>query len=327
VVVLNHNGERFLGPCLDSVLQQRDVEFDVIFVDNGSTDGSVVFVRQQFPAVRIIALGRNSGVAAGYNAGMQAVTGEFIVVLNNDTHVQAGWLRALHDAANTDPTIGAVSSLLCRDDQPDVIDSAGIALNVTGYAWDYLSGCPRTDAGLSARRVFGASAGAALYRRAMLLDVGMFDERFFAYLEDVELAWRARLRGWHAVVAPDAVVLHRHSATSGEGSRFKRWHLGRNRVWLLTQVYPNPSCWCYLPLIAGYDLLASVYHLLVWRDTSAVLGRVRGLRDLGPALRRRAEIQRNRTARWRDVRAAFSPLEGPRALRRRAEYRARPALR
>src|SRR5206468_2274482 len=113
-------------------------------------------------------------------------------------------------------------------------NSCGIAIDPAGIAWDRYGGSP-TSAVDRDREVFGPCAGAALYRRAMLEDVGLFDGDFFAYLEDVDLAWRARLRGWGCVLEPVAVVRHAHSATLGEGSPFKRYLLGRNKVWVLAK--------------------------------------------------------------------------------------------
>lgn len=324
VIVLNFDGALLLERCLSSVMQQTDVPFELIVVDNGSSDRSLALVEEQFPDARIIALPENRGVAAGYNAGLRAARGRLLVVLNNDTAVCSGWLRALVDAAGSDRRIGSVASLLCRADAPGVIDSAGICVDITGSAWDQFGGEPRSRVGTSPREVFGACAGAALYTRAMLDDVGLFDPDFFAYLEDVDLAWRARLRGWQTLLQPNAVVLHVHSATAREGSPFKLWHLGRNRVWLLFRTYPAPFCWYALPLIVAYDVMASLYALLVRRDLHALRGRVRGLGTLHRQISHRASIQRRRSVAWSALRPLLQPLEAPWAIRKRYAYLSAP---
>jgi GT2 family glycosyltransferase len=124
--------------------------------------------------------------------------------------------------------------------------------------------------------VFGPCAGAALYRREMLDKVGWFDEDFFAYLEDVDLAWRARRAGWRCLYVPRARVLHRHSATGREGSPFKSYHLGRNKVWLVLKNYPFGRLWYGLALVLFYDLSAVLYALVARRDVHALRGRVAG---------------------------------------------------
>ena len=135
--------------------------------------------------------------------------------------------------------------------------------------------------------IFGPCAGAALYRRAMLDEIGLFDESFFAYLEDVDLAWRGRAAGWRCLYAPAARVLHRHSATAGEGSPFKRRQLGRNKVWLIAKNYPFRQLWWAAPLVILYDLAAVLYALVTRRDTQALRGRLSGLVTVLPRLRQR----------------------------------------
>jgi GT2 family glycosyltransferase len=140
--------------------------------------------------------------------------------------------------------------------------------------------------------VFGASAGAALYRRAMLEEIGLFDQAFFMYLEDVDLAWRAQLAGWKALYAPQAVVYHLHSATAGQGSAFKRRLLGRNKLWLMAKNYPRHGLMRYLPAIVAYDAMAVAYTLLFQRDINPLKGRIEGLKGLRPMMKKRRRVQR-----------------------------------
>ncbi len=210
----------------------------MLLVDNGSTDGSAEHVRRRWPAVRVLEAGRNLGFAAGNNAGMREARGRHIVLINNDTRARPGWLRGLVETAESDPRIGAVASKLVFMDRPHVIQNAGSLVLTDGSGAD--RGTGEEDHGQYERReeVFAACGGAALYTRAMLDDVGLFDEAFFNYYEDTDLSWRMRLRGWKVVYEPAAVVEHVHSATGVEWSPFFIFHVDRNRLFMILKNAP-----------------------------------------------------------------------------------------
>ena len=204
---------------------------------------------------------------------------------------------------------------------PEIIDSAGVSLDPLGIAWDRGAGAPVRDDDADGE-IFGASAGAALYRRELLQATGGFDERFFAYLEDVDLAWRARWLGWKARYVPTARVRHMHSATWAEDSPLKTYHLGRNKVWLIAKNYPLGPLLRWLPLILAYD--AASLPVTVWRQRSlaAVRGRLAGLRRLPEIWRSRGHLQPSRNAprrhaTWSELRKAMEPLRSPLAIWRR----------
>lgn len=292
VVILNWNGRRYLYDCLTSLQAQTYTDFEVIMVDNGSTDGSVEWVAEHFPLVRMICNETNVGFAAGNNQAIRASQAEFVVTLNNDTRVEPDWLASLVAAVEEDPSVGMCASKMLFADQSEIINSTGISLDPVGIAWDRRGGEPDDGVEAAPVKVFGPCAGAALYRRTMLDQVGLFDEDFFAYLEDVDLAWRARLAGWHCLYVPQARVYHVHSATAGEGSPFKNRLLGRNKVWTIAKNYgPGGRLLLYLPLILLYDLAAVLYALVVRRDFSPLQGRLEGLRGLPGIWRRRREVQ------------------------------------
>ena len=239
VVVVNLNGKRFLETCLRA-LEAQEVEggIEVILVDNASTDGSRDFVADAFPGVRVLAAPRNLGFAAGNNLGIRAAQGEHVVLLNNDTRPDPGWLAALVTAAESGGRVGAVTSKLVFMDRHGVIQNAGGVLLSDGSGADRGSG--EADRGQYDRpeEVFGACGGAVLLARAMLADVGLFDERFFAYYEDTDLSWRMRLRGWRVLYEPRARVEHVHSGTSVEWSPFFVFHADRNRLFMLLKNAP-----------------------------------------------------------------------------------------
>ncbi|MBI2939503.1 MAG: glycosyltransferase family 2 protein [Chloroflexi bacterium] len=316
VVVVNWNGRPHLERCLPALLAQTYRPVEVIVVDNGSSDGSASSVRRAFPGVQVREMAENLGFAAGSNEGIRCSRGTYVATLNNDTIPEPGWLAALVEAAESDPRVGLVASKMLFFDRPTIVNSAGICIDRAGIAWDRRGGQP-DDPHEPPASVFGPCAGAALYRRAMLDDVGLFDEEFFCYLEDVDLAWRARLAGWECRYAPGARVLHHHSATSGEGSAFKRFHLGRNKVWLLAKNMDAVDLVRYLPIILGYDLIGLGTTLLSPRASvtnvapriAALVGRLAGIIRIGVALRARRQVKRRLTRQT--MAPHFEPLVFP----------------
>lgn len=311
VVIANYNGRRYLEPCLSALFRQSYPLVEVVLVDNASTDGSAEWVQRPFPRVQIIPHSTNVGFAAAMNAGIRATRTPLVATLNNDTVAEPDWLLNLVSVLQRDPQAGMAASKMLFVSMPRTINSAGISLDRVGIAWDRCGG--RADDADTDQivEVFGACAGAALYRRAMLDQIGLFDEDFFAYLEDVDLAWRAQLAGWRALYVPTARVTHWHSATSGEGSPFKSRLLGRNKVWLIAKNYPAPYLYGYLPAIIAYDVMAVGYALLKRRDLSSLQGRLAGLRALPVALRKRKQVQSLRRVPARAVMRRMEPLMAP----------------
>lgn len=217
VIIVNWNARRYLERCLESLQAQSYADLELIVVDNGSTDGSVEMLRQRFAEVIVLAERENLGFAEGGNRGIQASSGEWICLLNNDTVVEPGWAQAMADAAARAPAeCGMLQSLLLYLERPDTINSTGIVLNEDGGGEDRAGGLPRTQAA-EAAEIFCPTAGAAAYRRGMLEQIklagGYFDPRHFMYFEDLDLGWRGRLAGWSARYVPEAVVHHRWHGT------------------------------------------------------------------------------------------------------------------
>lgn len=317
IIIVNHNGVRFLPRCLTSLQAQSYPDFEVIVVDNASTDSSVQLVRDRFPEVRLIDAGRNLGFAAGSNLGIRSTDARLIATLNNDTWVEPDWLANLVQIMHSDARIGTCASKMLFANRPDIINSAGVAVNVAGIAWDRLGGSVDGHAAAQPTDVFAACAGAALYRRQMLDDVGLFDPEFFIYLEDVDLSWRGQLRGWRTVYVPAARVYHVHSATSRESSPLKNFHLARNRIWMVVKNYPGPQFWLYLPLLLLYDLTTVPYSALLRGDAAPLRGRASALKGLPAIWRKRQAVQRRRRASFARLRTRLSPLENPLHLVRR----------
>jgi len=246
VFVLNWNGRAHLEACLRGLAAQTWRDFDLFVIDNGSSDGSILWLREQdIHPLLLLELGTNRGFAGGNAAGLRALPQEteYVVLLNNDTAPEPGWLGALVKAAKEDSRRGAVASLLV-DWEGKQIDSAGIGLRVTGRGYQRYRRCPRS-AGSNSCLVFGACAGAALYRRSMLDEVGFLDERFFMNGEDTDLSFRARLMGWDVWYCSEAVVRHRISASQNLGSTSSVFLNERNWIWSVAKCMPISLLWKY----------------------------------------------------------------------------------
>jgi GT2 family glycosyltransferase len=269
IIIVNYNGERFLDKCLAAVHAQTypSDRREVIVVDNGSRDDSLSCLAK-YPGVRLIAAERNWGFARGNNEAFRQSRGELIALLNNDTVADPRWLEASVEALAGDPTIGGMASKILLRDEPGIINSTGLTLYRDGRGGD--RGYREPDRGQfdQTTEVFGGCGASVLLRRALLDDVGFFDERFFMYYEDLDLAWRAHLRGWRFAYAPRSVVHHVHCGTSGEWSPFFLYHVERNRVFVSLKNAP----W----LLAARSLAVFTaraarkwYRVLALRDRSA----------------------------------------------------------
>ena len=300
VVIVTWNGLRHLQRCLPALQVQTGVTFETIVVDNGSTDGTAEWLQSAYPQIAVKRLVSNHGFAAANNIGFGLARADLIATLNNDAVPDPDWLRLLVGTAREHPEAGSFGSRIVLDRDPNVIDSAGVVTDVLGIAWDRHNA---ERVGLDAAgEVFGACAGAALYRKKLLDETGGFDPAFFAYLEDVDLAWRARWRGWSARYVPEARVVHAHSATGMEESAFKTFHLGRNKVWTIAKNHPLRALLIYGPLLVAYDLASLPITMARQRNLAALRGRLAGLRALGPVLRQRKREATQRRASWNDIR-------------------------
>jgi GT2 family glycosyltransferase len=294
VIVLNYNGRDWLGPCLTALsTQSRAPAFEVVLADNGSTDGSVDFVRERFPLAVIVEHGRNLGFAGGNNAAAQIARGSVLVFLNNDTVPASDWLSRLYGvyAAVVQPAL--VTSKIVRLDRPDVIDSAGDGYLRAGGAFKQAHGEPAATAGMT-REVFGACGAAFMIGRDLFERLGGFDERFFMVYEDVDLSYRARLAGARCFLAADASVRHAGSATLGTLSASAVFHGQRNLEWTWIKNTPGGLLIKSLPAHALYSLAGVGHYVVKGRGVSAISGKIAALLGLPRVLAERRAIQQTR---------------------------------
>ena len=290
VVILNFNGKRYLEDCLTSVLSQTFRDFEVIIVDNGSSDGSAEYLGTNYPWVKVVKNTRNLGFAEGTNTGIRQAKGEYILTLNNDTQMDNRFLECLERVMKSDKSVGmcAPKMLFCDGR----INSVGICLSRSGAAWD--RGMSEPDKGQynSQEEVFGPCAGAALYRKKMLEEIGLFDEDFFLYMEDVDLAFRGRLAGWKCLYVPDAKVHHVYGGTTGFGSDLSVYYGNRNILWYVAKDFPGKLLIKSLPWIIGRSLAVVPYYARMGKGRIILKSKLDSLRGLPRMLRKRSIVVR-----------------------------------
>ena len=294
IVVLNYNGLRYLDDCLSSLAMQTIRDFEVIVVDNASTDGSVEHIEANFPWVRLVINKKNLGFAGGTNSGIRAARGELIFTFNNDARADSRLLEHLQKPMS-DPNMANSKVGVCAAKMlfPDGrINSAGICVSRSGAAWD--RGMFESDEGQYnlQEEVFGACAGAALYRKKMLDEIGLFDEDFFLYMEDVDLAFRGRLAGWKCIYVPEAVVYHHHGGTAGFGSDLSIYYGNRNVIWYAIKDFPTRLLITSLPFILARNLAVIPYYALRGQGRVILKSKLDALLGIPKMLGKRQRVQR-----------------------------------
>jgi GT2 family glycosyltransferase len=308
VIVPSLNGAHLLPACLNSLASQSYPNVEVIVADGASTDGTNDLLARHYSTVRLIALRRNLGFTGNVNAGLRAARGEVLCLLNNDAQADADWVAACVDALASRPELGSVASKVLYADGR-TINSAGDLLHRDGSPSQRGNGQTDSPQWDFPTPVFGAMGGAAAYRRAMLQDVGLLDEQFFMYLEDVDLAFRAQLRGWSCRYEPHARVTHIGGASGG--GLLESFYNGRNLIRLLAKDLPTGLVRRMLPGIVRYQSERARQALAAWRGTAAratLRGQLVGLAELPRHLADRPPIQRQRCISDDALYALLSPL-------------------
>jgi GT2 family glycosyltransferase len=290
VVVLNFNGKQYLHDCLTSLALQTCGDYEVIVVDNGSCDASVEYLRSNFPWVKVVRNEENLGFAEGTNSGIRKARGDLIITLNNDTKVDKNFIKHLTKPMCAHADVGMCASKMLLPEGK--INSTGICISRSGAAWDRGMFEPDTGQYDQREEVFGPCAGAALYRKAMLEEIGLFDEDFFLYMEDVDLAFRGRLAGWKCVYVPEAVVYHHHGGTAGFGSDLSVYYGNRNIIWYAIKDFPLVLLLTSLPFILARNLAVIPYYALRGQGRVILKSKLDALRGVPSMLRKRSQIVR-----------------------------------
>jgi GT2 family glycosyltransferase len=307
VIVPTLNGAHLLPDCLDSLARQTYPNLEVIVADGASTDRTGELLAGEYPSMRLLRLSRNRGFSGNVNAGLRAARGDVLCLLNNDAQAEPDWVAACVDTLLSRSELGSVASkVLFADHQ--TINSAGDVLCRDGAARQRGAGQPDGPTWNTPGPVFGAMGGAAAYRRAMLADVGLLDEVFFMYLEDVDLAFRARLLGWECDYQPLARVYHQGSASGG--GKLASFYNGRNLIRLLAKDLPLGLVPRMLPGILRYQAARARVALGAWRGSAAratLRGQMVGFAELPRHLADRPSIQQRRRVSDEAIYALLDP--------------------
>jgi GT2 family glycosyltransferase len=307
VIVPTFNGAHLLPACLDSLLGQSYAALEVVVADGASIDATPEVMASRYPTVRLLRLRRNGGFTANVNAGIRAARGEVILLLNNDASAAPEWVAASVESLLRQPELGSVASKLLFSDQR-TINSAGDVLGRNGVPRQ--RGVGQTDGSDwdTPQPIFGASGGAVAYRRAMLADVGLLDEAYFMYLEDVDLALRAQLRGWSCLYQPLARAYHKGSATGG--GALASYYNGRNLIRLLVKNVPSGLLPRMLPGALAYQVQRARAALIAYRGAEAratLRGQLAGLVEMPRHLAARRSVQARRRISDAALWALLSP--------------------
>ncbi|MGI6010578.1 MAG: glycosyltransferase family 2 protein [Ruminococcus sp.] len=255
VVIPNYNGIAFIRPCLDSLLQQTFQSFEILVVDNGSQDGSRETVQSEYPGVKLIPLSENTGFCHAVNVGIKEAKAPYVILLNNDTQVHPDFVMEMQKGIKERPRAFSCGAKMIQMADRSKIDDAGDYYNALGWAFARGKGKPQNRYQKPCK-IFTACGGAVIYKKELLKKTGLFDEEHFAYLEDMDLGYRARILGYENWFLPDAIVYHAGSGTSGSRyNLFKVRYSSRNNVYMIYKNMPLGQIFLNLPfLMAGFAI-------------------------------------------------------------------------
>jgi GT2 family glycosyltransferase len=306
VVIVNYNAGEYLTLAVESLLAQTAPPHRIVVVDNASTDGSTAGIAELHPSVELVALQKNLGFAAGNNLGVsRCLDCEFVALLNPDAFPEPAWLETLLTAADRHPEFAVFGSRLLLYGDDRFLDGTGDCYHVNGLGFRRDTGAA-ADVERPTGESFSACAAAALYRHAAFAEVGGFDESFFCYYEDTDLAFRLRLAGHRCLYVSDAVARHVGSATAGAFSEFTVYHSARNQVWAYVKNMPGPLFWLYLPQHVLMNVLTVVAYLPRRKASAALAGKRDALRGLPRVLRQRRRIQAGRRVGPSEIRRSLA---------------------
>lgn len=292
IIIVNWNGEQFLKDCFYSLQDQTCKNFEIIFVDNASTDASLLLAKKLLSTLglngRCIELDTNVGFAEGNNEGLNYVSGQYIALLNTDTIADKEWLKNLVEAMESHPEVGICASKLVVSEE-NVIDSAGDGFSTFGHAFKRGEGSP-LDNFLEKEYVLGACAGAALYRRKMIDEIMLFDKDFFLLFEDTDLNLKAQLSGWKCLYMPDAVVYHKVGGSMKNISGRAAYYTVRNDKLVKIKNLPLTSVMRKLPCLILGEVIWLFYYIVNGRLRYYIKANIDVLKNLPLYLKKRRKV-------------------------------------
>lgn len=296
VIIPNWNGWNLLKVCLNSLKKQTYSNFETIIVDNGSSDGSFGYIKKFFPKIQIIALDKNYGFARAVNEGIKKAAGDYIILINNDTEVDKYCLEFLVKAAGRRQEVGFIAAKMLNFYKRDIIDSAGDYIDIVGHANNIGLGEKDGATFNLAKEVFLATGGGSLFKKKVFEKVGLFDENYFAYMEDVDFCLRAQMQGYKGWYEPKAVIYHIHKATGNRNKSNLEYLQFRNMIMTIIKDFPTALLWRNFNwLLIILVNLNTVFYLSIkgffWQ---AIKAEIYILVNLPLLLRKRFKIQKNK---------------------------------
>lgn len=279
IIIPNYNGIEYLENCLLSLQKCEPADFHILVVDNGSTDGCVELLQEKFPAVEAVFLPENIGFAPAVNRGLELVKTPYALLLNNDITVEPDFVLRMEEAMETHKNCFSVSAKMLQMHNPKLLDGAGDLYCALGWAFALGKGKTSADHYTKPAKLFSSCGGAAMYRMDILCEIGFFDENHFAYLEDVDLGWRARINGHTNYYEPSAVVYHAGSGFSG--SRYNEFKINlssRNSVYLILKNMPLLQIIINLPFLLVGFLVKIAFFIKKGHGKTYCMGLINGFK-------------------------------------------------
>lgn len=292
-IIVNWNGKEFLKECIDSILSQTYKNYEIIIVDNGSSDGSIEFLERNYDIEKLIKLEKNYGFAEANNIAISYATGDYIALINNDLVLESNWLKENLDVfiRNHKQNIGMVATKILQYHNRDYIDSAGVEYLPFGAIKDY-KGLNKDDEIVNIEKeVFGACAAAALYKKDMINEIGFFDKEFFAYFEDSDLNFRAQLFGYNCIYNPKAVSYHIGSATGVRNSKFYVINGRRNIEYIFFINMQGYLLYKYIISHIIYELFNFIYFTSIGKGYSFIKGKIQALLNFKYIINKRVTLR------------------------------------
>lgn len=305
ICILNYNGKHYLEACINSIydIDYPKDRFEIVVVDNASSDGSVEFLKNKFPSVRIFEFSENLGFSGGYNRAINQINNEYIVLLNVDTKVTKNWLSELVKPANQ-KDIAACGSKMLFYDHPDLINHAGGQITIAGFGYDIDFGKKDECKINNPKYISTACGGAMLIKKSIFKEVGEFDSAYFMYFEDVDLCWRFWLYGYKILYTPSSIVLHKYSGVMGSESPQKIYLTQRNHFFNIIKNFELHNVFLALIISLGSDLFKIVVFCKKMCFVNIIFllkGNLDFLKALPIMIKKRKEIQSRRRLKDREL--------------------------
>jgi len=303
IVIPNWNGKDLIKNCLASLMKQTYKDFEVIVADNGSTDDSVELIEKDYPETKIVQMGTNKGFSIPVNKAIRNARGEYIALLNNDVEVDPNWLQELNGALERNLEVGFCSSKMLFMKRRDIINEICHSFRIDGRSEP--TGLEEKDCGQyeEEKLIFGACGGAAIYRRSMLKEIGLFDEDYFMYAEDVDLDFRAQLAGYKCLYVPTAIVYHKSMGTAGPLTY--AYFTTKNSLNVLVKDMPLLLLLKYLPYIFWGQYKQAKVYATKGMIYPLIMGKLGALRQIAKMLLKRNVIQGKRKVSLKYLESIF----------------------